>query len=45
MQVGTNIFTFFLFAYFIHGAAITEDKVDRAFNVTLLEVVTACIVA
>lgn len=31
--------------YFIHGAAITKDKVDRAFNVTLLEVMTASIVA
>lgn len=31
--------------YFIHGATVTKNKVDRAFYVTLLEVMTASIVA
>lgn len=32
-------------AYFIHGAAISKDEVDRTLNVTLLEVMASHIVA
>lgn len=31
-------------AYFVHGPAIPENKVDGAFNVTFLEVMPPCVV-